>query len=111
LRTLVNKIIFVGTSMKRLTFVAMCLVASVKLPSTIALGADCHPACGNGQSCCVMTYWNGTSSAPYCRTGSCYTTRTNKALKEIDASTVDKQKADTTKDKKDAAASKAVAPK
>jgi hypothetical protein len=51
--------------------------------SSFAMAADCKPACGTGQSCCVMQYSNGTYGSPYCKTGSCYTAKTNQPLKDV----------------------------
>jgi hypothetical protein len=62
--------------------------------STTSKSVDCNPACGQGQSCCVMQYSNGTYSAPYCKTGSCYTTANKTPLKdakEVDATVNDKK--------------------
>jgi hypothetical protein len=65
------------------------VIALGMLFPTVAMSADCHPACGSGQSCCVMQYSNGTYGAPYCKNGSCYTSSTKQSLKnarELDAS-------------------------
>lgn len=76
-------------------FAAVCAVAIGVLLPTVMSGQDCNPACGQGQSCCVMQYSNGTHSAPYCKTGSCYTAAQKQPLKdtkELDATTLKQDK-------------------
>jgi hypothetical protein len=71
-------------------FAAVCVVAIGVLLPAFMTGQDCNPACGQGQSCCVTQYSNGTHSAPYCKSGSCYTTAQKQPLKdtkELDATT------------------------
>jgi hypothetical protein len=81
--------------MKRV-FAALCVLAVGLLSPTVAMCADCHPACGQGQVCCVMQYSNGTYSSPYCKSGnSCYTSFTKQSLKnakELDAGKLDLDK-------------------
>lgn len=77
--------------------------AEVHEKSTAA-ASSCNPPCGQGQSCCVMQYSNGTYSAPYCKTGSCYTSATKLKLstvKELDLSSLKEKNVVTDKTKKD----------
>jgi len=51
------------------------------------MSGDCNPPCGQSQSCCVIQYPDGTYSAPFCKSGSCYTSTNKKCLvkaKELD---------------------------
>jgi hypothetical protein len=51
----------------------LAVVGLISLFPAMAMAQQCNPACGTGQSCCVMQYSNGTHSSPYCKSGSCYT--------------------------------------
>jgi len=75
-------------------FSTLCAIAIAMLVPSVAKSQNCNPACSQGQSCCVMQYSNGTYSAPYCKTGSCYTTANKTPLKdakEVDATVNDKK--------------------
>jgi hypothetical protein len=77
--------------MKTIFFVTACLVASGTLSPTRGLAVDCQPACGSGQTCCIMQHSSGTYSHPRCQTGnagSCVVPHNSKTLKAFDASTV-----------------------
>jgi hypothetical protein len=79
-------------------FAAVFVISVGMLFTSTAVGqSTCNPACGQGQSCCVMQYSNGTYSAPYCKTGSCFTSASKRPLqnaKELDA-TERKEQPDT----------------
>jgi hypothetical protein len=63
--------------------------------SNAAGSSSCNPACGQGQSCCVVQYSNGTYGPPYCKTGSCYTSAKKQSLKnakELDAASLKENK-------------------
>jgi len=59
-----------------------------------APGQECRPACGEGQSCCVIQYSDDSHSGPFCKNGSCYTSATGellKKVKEVDVGVLRKQ--------------------
>jgi hypothetical protein len=68
------------------------VVIGVSLPAVaLAQAPTCRPPCVTGSSCCVVQYSNGQYSSPYCKSGSCYNTKSDiskflENAKEIPAS-------------------------